>query len=71
MLMNFLCSAQDSKIDLSNLVVFGGDQVVADIATSLGLTAFSHKAFGELPTAHSKQYARLGARSTVWFHDMS
>lgn len=31
-------------------------QVVADIARSLGLKAFWHKAFGPLPTAHAKQY---------------
>lgn len=31
-------------------------QVVADIARSLGIKAFWHPAFGELPTAHAKQY---------------
>jgi len=55
LLLNFLCSARDANIDLTNLVVFGADEKVADIAKALGIHAFSHKAFGKLPTEHAKQ----------------
>lgn len=55
MLLNFLCSARDAHVDISNLVVFGADEKVAQIAKSLGILAFSHPAFGTLPTDHAKQ----------------
>jgi hypothetical protein len=55
MLVNFVCSADQAGVSLSNLVVIGADQSVVDVATSLKLHSFSHPAFGTLPSEHAKQ----------------
>ena len=54
LLVNFVCSANQAGISLSNLVVIGADQSVVDVATSLKLNSFSHPAFGALPSEHSE-----------------
>ena len=56
MLVNFVCSAKHANIPIDNLVVIGADQSVVDVATSLNLHSFSHKAFGHLPSVHATQY---------------
>jgi len=55
MLLNFVCSADQAGISLSNLVVIGADQSVVEVAKSLKLHSFSHPAFGTLPSEHAKQ----------------
>jgi len=55
MLVNFVCSAKKHDMDISPIVVFGGDEVVVNVARALGLHAFTHKAFGNLPKEHAVQ----------------
>ena len=54
-LVNFVCSATKHGVDISNIVVFGTDQLVVNVAKSLGLHSFTHKAFGDLPKKHAEQ----------------
>lgn len=54
-LVNFVCSAKKHNMDTSNIVVFGTDDVVVNVAKALGLHSLTHAAFGKLPKEHAEQ----------------
>lgn len=37
-----------------------------DVAEALGLLSFTHKAFGDLPSAHAKHYGDAGFLAIMW-----
>lgn len=71
LLVNFVCSAKQAGVSLSNLVVIGADQSVVDVATSLKLHSFSHPAFGTLPSEHSEFYGDAGFQAIMWLKVVS
>lgn len=50
LLLNFICSAEAAKIDISSVVVFVGDIKYVSLVENMGAKAVYHPALGE-PTA--------------------
>jgi hypothetical protein len=54
-LINFACSIRRRGIEVTNVVVFSGDEVVQNVARALGFYSLYHPAFGDLPKPHAVQ----------------
>ena len=66
LMLNFLCSARRSQIDISNLVVFVGDQHCQSALDALGVATFHHPALGTFPEASSHAYGDRTFVSMMW-----
>lgn len=65
-LLNYMCSAIAAKIDISNIVVFLGQEEYISLVESMGAKAFYHPALGSAPRDAAKEYADRTFTKLMW-----
>jgi hypothetical protein len=64
--LNFVCSCRNHKIDISSLIVFASDKVTHDTLIMLGVQAFWHNGFGNLPIDAANGYGDATFVAMMW-----
>mmetsp|Transcript_22633 Transcript_22633/g.75072 ORF Transcript_22633/g.75072 Transcript_22633/m.75072 type:complete len:327 (+) Transcript_22633:115-1095(+) len=66
LLLNFLRSACDRRVDVRNLVVFAGDDRVYGALKDVGVLTFRHEALGEFGEAAARVYGDRTFSTMMW-----
>ena len=66
LLMNFLRSACDKKIDVQNLIVFAADPKVEKALKAIGVLVFSHDALGSFTAGAARSYGDHTFVEMMW-----
>ena len=66
LLMNFLRSACDKKIDIRNLIVFAADPKVEKALKAIGVLVFSHDALGSFTAGAARSYGDHTFVEMMW-----
>ena len=66
LLLNFLCSARAAKIDLSDTLVYVGQQSDIPLVQSLGLKAIHSNSLGDIPVKAAAHYADMTFSKLMW-----
>ena len=66
LLLNFICSCRNAKIQLKDIVVFVAQKAFVPMIKSFGVHAFYHKHLGEMPSA-SETYGDFTFQRMMWF----
>ena len=66
LLMNFLRSACDKKIDVQNLIVFAADPKVEKALRAIGVLVFSHDALGSFTAGAARSYGDHTFVEMMW-----
>lgn len=66
LLLNFLCSASASKIDMRNVIVFLGQEQYLPLMKSMGIQAMIHPSLGSMPAQAAKSYADGTFTRMMW-----
>lgn len=71
LVLNFLCSARRSNINLDTLLVFAGDPKVVTTMNSVGVASFHHEALGKFPDKAAKAYGDNTFTNMMWLKVVS
>jgi hypothetical protein len=71
LLLNFLCSAEQAKIDLNTIMVFVGSQSDADLVEAMGVHAMYGEALGSMPVHAAKGYLDNTFARMMWYKTTS
>jgi hypothetical protein len=71
LLLNFLCSAEQSNIDLSNIMVFVGSESDAQLVEGMGVHAMYGAALGSMPVNAAKGYLDNTFARMMWYKTTS
>jgi len=66
LLLNFICSARQSKIDLSGLIVFLGQPSYLPLLKAMGVNAMFHTSLGSMPAQAAISYADSTFTRLMW-----
>ena len=66
LLLNFLCSARASKINLDSLVVFLGQPHLLPLMKAMGVHAMTHPSLGSMPAEAAANYADRTFTRLMW-----
>jgi hypothetical protein len=66
LILNFVCSAKKAGTPISQLVLFPTDDAAVSVAKSIGVAHFTHKSFGEFPTAEAATYGDNTFVKMMW-----
>ena len=64
--MNFLQSTRRHNLDVSNLIVFGGDDTVVSLLSKMGVTGYFHPSLGTAPSKASGGYGDTTFIKMMW-----
>lgn len=65
--LNFICSAQGTKTDLSTFVIFTGNMNIVPLLESLGVHVFFHPELGVMPSKAADAYLDDTFKKMMWF----
>lgn len=71
LVLNFICSCKQAKIDTSNIVVFLGSPDIAPLIESMGVQTFFHEALGPIPKKAASNYGDLTFGILMWLKTTS
>lgn len=71
LLLNFMCSAEGAKIDLSNVLVFVGDLKFLTVLENMGAHAIFDPSLGSMPTKAAGNYLDHTFSRMMWFKAIS
>lgn len=66
LVLNFICSCQSAKIDISSLVVFVGQEDYIPLLSNMGAKAFFSAALGPIPKKAADNYGDLVFARLMW-----